>query len=162
MHTWRYLCIERAFFFFFFPSDDAVPILDLVSPGASPKPSFVPTPIRAFSGRGKFRPTSSQPLYSTVLQLAFERTLQLTEEDTRYFGGSRVVREFLVNGNRFHANHQGMMWKSISLFFTLRFRGFGCIDILESGMICELKMKELFPSFISKCKWELISRVQML
>lgn len=57
---------ESLFFFFFFPSDDAVPILDLVSPGASPKPSFVPTPIRAFSGRGKFRPTSSQPLYSTV------------------------------------------------------------------------------------------------
>lgn len=146
-----------------------MPIQDLVSPGASPKPSFVPTatiyPTRAFSGRGKFRPTSSQPLYSSVLQLVFERTRLLTEGDTRYFptsAGSRVVREPFVNGDRFHGNHRlswRMMWKICKPLFHLTFQRIcDCIECIGIGKWF-VKLKTWRRRFPRLCKWESIPNV---
>lgn len=131
------------------------------SPLSFPQPRYIP------HERFLVVENLGQPLYSSVLQLVFERTRLLTEGDTRYFptsAGSRVVREPFVNGDRFHGNHRlswRMMWKICKPLFHFTFQRIcDCIGIEIGKWFVKLKTwRRRFPRL---CKWESISPVQML
>lgn len=141
-YLYIYIYRERAFsFLFFFPSDDAVPILELRVARGIAKALFrshshatSAVPRARFSGRGKFRPTSSsQPLYSTVLQLVFERNSAADRGRHKVFSVRHLewYRESFVNGGeidfmRIIGYDRWRMMRKICkpLFHLSRFRGF--------------------------------------
>lgn len=76
--TCRRLYRER-----FLPLDDVVPILDLLSPGATLSSArFLASTAHSWHfRRGKFRPTSNQPVYSTVCSLCIRENSVDDQED---------------------------------------------------------------------------------
>lgn len=138
-----YIYIERELFPFFFFSigrrsaDPRAPCRPghRQSPLSFPQPRYIRSSTRArFSGRGKFRPTSSsQPLYSTVLQLVFERNSAADRGRHKVFSVRHLewYRESFVNGGeidfmRIIGYDRWRMMRKICkpLFHLSRFRGF--------------------------------------
>lgn len=164
MHVSVYIYRKRELFPFFFFSigrrsaDPRAPCRPghRQSPLSFPQPRYIRSSTRArFSGRGKFRPTSSsQPLYSTVLQLVFERNSAADRGRHKVFSVRHLewYRESFVNGGGSISCESSVMiggeWceKSVSLFFTFHVsEDLWLYVVLECWeMICEKMKMELF------------------